>query len=113
MSRFYQDGQHLDYTPDADVPGGAIRQIAGLAGIANVDIPADVTGALCVEGVVIVISDGTAAFAEGATVGYDESADRAVAAGAGDYDIGIALYAVAATDGLEVKVALNKQDAIA
>lgn len=110
MSYYHSTGEHLDYTPNVDVPGGSIRQVAGKAGIANVDLPANEVGALCIRGTVKVISDGTNAFSDGEVVGYDESADRAVVAGGGDYNIGVSVGAVAATNGLEVTVLLNGQD---
>lgn len=105
MSYYHSSGEHLDYTPNADVTAGAIRRVGGQAGVANVDIPADTTGALAVRGTVKVPNSGIA-FADGALVGYDEATDTAVATTTGDYDIGRAVGAHGAGDA-EVVVLLN------
>lgn len=104
MSYYHSSGEHLDYTPSADVPAGSIRQVAGVAGIANVALPADEVGALAIRGTVRVPNSGIT-FADGVVVGYDEAADEAVAAGTGDYDIGTSVGDVGTTD--EVTVLLN------
>lgn len=104
MSSFHSSGEHLDYTPTEDTAAGSIRQVAGVAGIANVDLPADEVGALAIRGTVKVPNSGVA-FIDGAIVGYDEAADEAVAAGGGDYDIGTSVGAAGTTD--EVVVLLN------
>lgn len=110
MNSYHSEGFHLDYTPEEDVPGGSIRQIAGQAGIANCDLEAGEVGALCVVGTVRV-DKGAVEFLDGVTVGYDTATEQAVAAGTGDFDIGKAVgdWAAGAS---QVIVLLNAEGTI-
>ena len=106
---FRHPGQAIDYTPSgADVAAGQVIQVGGLVGVANVDIADGVLGALQVEGVfdVTKASGGGVTFAAGATVGWNNTTNTAVAAGTGNFDIGVAVEAAADADAF-VRVKIN------
>jgi len=70
---FVHDGNSIDYTPAADVAAGDVIVQGDLVGVAKLDIPADVLGALAVTGVFDfpkATGVGTA-IAAGATVYWD------------------------------------------
>ena len=50
-AQLVQDGRTIDYTPSAFTAAGSVVVQGDLIGIANLDIPAGVLGALAVEGV--------------------------------------------------------------
>ena len=75
-------------------------------GVADNDIAANELGAVRVAGVYLIDNPDDTAFAQGATVGWDATNGKAVASGAGDYDIGTA-YAVYVAGTLAVEVAIN------
>ena len=109
MARYVQQGDKLDVTFGATTASGALISIAGKIGI--VDPKSDGSayesgemGSATIVGVVELVNSGVV-FADGATVGYDESADEAVAGGAGDLDAGTCVGGASATD--PVRVLLN------
>ncbi len=106
-NQFKQHGVFADYTPGAAVTAGDIVDGVGIGvGIADNDIAANELGALRVAGVYLIDNPDETAFAQGATVGWDATNGKAVAGGAGDYDIGTA-YAVYVAGTLLVDVAIN------
>ena len=123
MISFYQNGKSIDYTPAADVAAGTIVALKGLVGITKLDIPANVKGALCIEGI-FAVPKKNEAFAAGLPVWFDANGDpQGGVAGSGaatqiggdsqasgDVLLGIAVIAAAAADQF-VYVALNKFDA--
>jgi predicted RecA/RadA family phage recombinase len=108
MNSFYQSGVFADYTAVlADVEPGEIVDGVGIGvGIADNLIPNGTLGALRVAGVYKIDNPDDTAFAHGVTVGWDATNEKAVGAGAGDYDIGTAYAAYVAGD-LVVQVAIN------
>ena len=110
MNTFYQPGFYVDYTPSgSDVVAGDILTgvgPAGGAGVADNDIADGEKGALHVAGIYWIDNPDDTAFAQGATVGYDATNKKAVAGGAGDFDIGGAAYLYAAGS-LKVAVWIN------
>ena len=106
-NQFKQQGVFADYTPGAAVTAGDIVDGVGIGvGVADNDIAANELGAVRVAGVYLIDNADDTAFAQGATVGWDATAGKAVVAGAGDYDIGTA-YAVYVAGTLLVDVAIN------
>ena len=76
---FVHDGSAIDYTPGAVVAAGAVVVQGDLVGVAKLDIPANVQGALAVDGVFDfpkATGVGTA-IAAGATVYWDEADQEA------------------------------------
>ncbi len=70
---FVQDGNSIDYTPAADVSAGDVVVQTDLIGVAKLDIPANIQGALAVVGVFDFpkATGGGTAIAAGATVYWD------------------------------------------
>ncbi len=58
-ANYYQRGEAIDYTPEADVAAGTIVQIGNLIGVTKLDIPADDLGALALVGVYTLATGGT------------------------------------------------------
>ena len=106
-NQFKQHGVFADYIPGTAVTAGDIVDGVGIGvGVADNDIAANELGAVRVAGVYLIDNPDDTAFAQGATVGWDATNGKAVAAGAGDYDIGTA-YAVYVAGTLLVDVAIN------
>ena len=108
MNSFFQSGVFADYTAVlADVAPGEIVDGVGIGvGIADNLIANGTLGALRVAGVYKIDNPDDTALANGATVGWDATAEKAVVAGAGDYDIGT-VYSVYVAGELFVQVAIN------
>jgi predicted RecA/RadA family phage recombinase len=123
MISFYQNGKSIDYTPAVDVAAGTIVVQKGLVGITKLDIPANVKGALCIEGI-FAVPKKNEAFVAGLPVWFDANGDpqggtagtgAATQVGgdaqvSGDVLLGTAVIAAVAADQF-VYVALNKFDA--
>ncbi len=68
QARFIQDGEAIDYTPNADVPAGKVVVVGARVGVSKVPIPANTLGALATEGLFDavkvngVINDGAAVY---------------------------------------------------
>jgi len=106
-NQFKQHGVFADYTPGVAVTAGDIVNGVGIGvGVADNDIAANELGAVRVAGVYLIENPDDTAFAQGATVGWDATAGKAVAAAAGDYDIGT-VYSVYVAGALQVQVAIN------
>lgn len=98
---YYQDGDTLDYTPDAAVLSGEVRQLAdGRAAIAVTDIASGVKGAFRVSGVVKVAKTTSMVFLDGGRVYWDHSANKAHYKKVNDRDfyIGVAVGDAASAD---------------
>ncbi len=111
---YYQDGDTLDYTPSgADVEAGQVINLGdGLVGVAPRDFADGVAGAVQVRGVVKATkAAGSITFGVGDQVDWDDTGNTAVATG-GDFRLGVAAYAAAATDD-HVYVILNQNVATA
>lgn len=106
---YRQQAAAIDYTPSgAAAAAGEVVQVGGLIGVANKEIADGELGALQIEGAfdVTKASGGGITFTAGATVGWDNTGNTAVAAGTGDFDIGSAVAAAADADAF-VRVKLN------
>ena len=74
----YQEGEALDYTPDAAVSGGEVRQLAdGRAGVCPVDIASGALGAIQTCGVYTVAKTTSMVILDGGAVYWDHSANKA------------------------------------
>lgn len=109
MSRFHKDGNEINFVAAGTEVVGGLIQIAGTVGIVNPthDGANPAAGDDCVariKGIVEVPNSGIAP-ADGTEIGYNQGADTAVAAGAGDFNIGRAVGAHTANDS-HVKVLL-------
>ncbi len=77
-ANFYQCGEALDYTPDADVLGGEVRQMSdGRAGVVPVDVKSGIKGAIQTEGVYLIAKTTSMVFLDGGKVFWDHSANKA------------------------------------
>jgi predicted RecA/RadA family phage recombinase len=103
MNYYYKGATELDIVAGADVSAGTIHQAAGKAGILSNDAANGETVSITISGQVRM--DTAAAFTDGAVVGYDEATNTAVAGGAGDFDMGVAVGTT--TAGQTVIVLLN------
>lgn len=83
----YQDGCSLDYTPDAAVSGGEVRQLAdGRAGVVPVDVASGALGSIQTEGVFTVLKTANIVFLDGGKVFWDHSANTATFKSVSDRD---------------------------
>ena len=99
LAKYIQDGKYIDYTPTVDITAGDIVVIGSIVGIANHDIAAGETGigAICIEGVIEVPTDGTAITA-GAVVYWNATAKQATLTSTGNTLMGKSITAATATD---------------
>lgn len=114
--KFYKDGAVLEHTPSADVTGGQVLRIGGLAGVALNDIDYDLseTGSVQIEGIAAVRNTACAGNV-GDNVWWDENGtavDTSTGActtigSAGDFWMGTLAKALVATDKVAY-VHLNK-----
>lgn len=51
VATFVQEGDRIDYTPEADVAAGTVVDLGTFVGISLVPIPANTLGCLSIEGV--------------------------------------------------------------
>jgi predicted RecA/RadA family phage recombinase len=110
---YRQEGEVLDYVPDADITAGEVIQLrSGLAAVfpTGVDFDTLQTGAGIVEGVVRLDKTANIVLPEGVQVFWDHSANTATYASANDRDflVGYAVAPAAAAD-TYVDVMLNKK----
>lgn len=105
MARKVRSDEVLHWTADAAYTAGTlIQHDTGKIGVVVNDVESGAECALEI-GVQVEVDNSGVIFAAGATVGYDQSADNAVAAAGGDFDIGKAVNAATATE--KVLVLLN------
>lgn len=103
MATFIQEGVYLDHTPEAALAQGDVVAIEDdFFGVAIAAIPANVQGALAVQGVFEFVSDGV--IAAGALVYWNSGTSKVSATPADNCYIG---RAVAAASGNLCRVALN------
>ena len=77
-ANFYQDGCALDYTPDAAVSGGEVRQMSdGRAGVCVVDIASGIQDAIHTRGVYTIAKTSGIVILDGGRVFWDHSANAA------------------------------------
>lgn len=110
---FRQEGEMLDYVPDADITAGEVIQLrSGLAAVfpTGVDYDTSETGAGIVSGVVRLDKTANIVLLEGVRVFWDHSANTAtyVAANDRDFYVGIAASDTTASQ-TYVDVILNRQ----
>lgn len=109
VAEYVQDGEVVDYTPDAATLGGTIVQVRdGRAGVVCSDIAAGAKGSARVTGIVDVDKTASINLLDGGKVYWDHSASKAHFKPVADRDfyLGAAAEDAAATD-TKVKVALN------
>jgi len=108
-ARFVHDGNLVDYTPGSAVTAGDVVVQGELVGVAKVDIPANVLGALAVTGVFDfpkATGTGTAITA-GANCYWDAANQRATTTATGNKLIGKCVKAAADADAL-VRIRLSQ-----
>ena len=108
---FYQDGFSLDYTPDAAVLAGEVRQLPdGRAGVVPTEEAISTLGAIQTQGVYILLKTAAVNILAGGRVFWDHSANTATFRAVNDRDfyVGVAVED-SLTAATTVKVALNVQ----
>ena len=106
MKNFKQVGDHMDYTPTADVASGAMVLVGTKVGIAIADIPANTTGALRMTGVASYAKKAADAPAQGAALYWDNTAKNLTVTASGNTYAGFA-FAAAAGAATTVDIKLN------
>jgi len=109
-SQAYARGDRIDYTPGSAVAAGEVVHVGnGLVGIANTAISASTLGSLQVEGIAYFRKEagGGVTFAVGENPGWDETNNRAVAPGSGEFALNGKVIATAADADDYVLVKLN------
>ena len=104
-ARFIHEGKAIDYTPTTDMPAGTVVVLGDRVGIAMVDIPANVLGAVQTVGVFDFEKDNTV-IPLYSKVYWNATAKKATVTATGNTLLGIALTATIAADAL-VRVRLN------
>lgn len=104
---FVQQGDAVDFTPDADLPAGSVVVQGELVGITKHDSKANSLGAICVEGVFDVDKDPTASISAGARVYWDATNNQAVTVATGNKLLGKAILA-AGVDTTAVRLRLSQ-----
>jgi predicted RecA/RadA family phage recombinase len=104
-ARLIHEGKAIDYTPTADIRAGTVIVLGDRVGIAMVDLPANVLGALQLVGVFDFEKDNTVIPLYG-KVYWNVGTKKATVTATGNILLGIALAATIATDTL-VRVRLN------
>jgi len=105
MARKVKSDDTINWVADADYTAGTlIEHASGKVGVIVNDVLSGETCTLELN-VTVEIDNSGVIFADGATVGYDQSADNAVVAAGGDFDCGKAVQAATATQ--KVLVMLN------
>ncbi len=103
------DQERLDHTPGSALTIGEIISMGGIVGCVTSPegIAASALGAVAVKGIFRILKDGTAGptFAQGVQVDWDNTNKLAVAAGTGDFTLGVCTKAaLTGDDGVEVKI---------
>lgn len=107
MKNFVQEGKSLEFVAVAAETSGDFVDANGIIGVAAVDMAIGETGVLSIVGVYKVPNPDSVVFAQGATVGYVKASNKAIAGGAGDYDIGKAFKASSGAEDVEVLLPLG------
>ena len=110
MANYLQDSRHVNIQLAAETAAGALVEIGSTIGI--VDSKPDGTnwaigelGSISIRCIVEVDNSGVV-LAYGAAVGYDATADEAVAAAGGDFDAGVCVNPGGATATDKVQILL-------
>ena len=99
-AEYYQKGDSIDYTPEANVAAGDVVFLGDLVGVAKLDIKPGELGALALVGVYEIATSGTAIEA-GALVFVDPATGKTCAESApGAVKFGHAVAAAGTTDTL-------------
>ena len=107
FAQAYQcDPDHIDYTPSSAVGVGDVVVLGDLFCIADRPIPANVKGALSVEGAFILPKACGSAISAGTTVYWDATNNVITATAGSNKRAGNAIETAASSDVL-VKVAIN------
>lgn len=94
MKNSIQSGKVMTVVaPSGGVISGRPYLVGSLVGVATGNAAEGAEYELVLEGVVKLAKAGATVIAQGAKVGWDDTAKLVVAAGAGDYDIGHAFQA--------------------
>lgn len=107
-TRFIHDGDSIDHTPGSPVAAGDVIVLGNCVAVAKRDIPANVVGALAVEGVFDFpkATGGFTALGAGVIVYWNVGAQQATATAGGNALIGKTVRAAADADGI-VRVRLS------
>ena len=107
MKNYVKEGKQMPYTPGADVESGRAVQVGTLVGITTGKILNGEEGELSMVGVFAIPNPDSVAIGQGVAVGYVVASHKVIAAGAGDFDIGVAHRASSGSDDLEVLLPLG------
>ncbi|MBX3422011.1 MAG: DUF2190 family protein [Pirellulaceae bacterium] len=107
FAQFVQQGEAIDYTPNADLSAGSVVVQGDLVGITKRDIKAGQLGAISVEGVFDIAKEPTAPIAAGAKLYWDAGNDQAVTTATGNKLLGKAV-AAAGVNSATVRVRLSQ-----
>ena len=80
-ARYYQRGESIDYTPEADVAAGDVVRLGKLVGVAKLDIKAGELGALALTGVYEIAKASDVEFTAGELVAYNGTTGEVVKTG--------------------------------
>ena len=104
-AEYYQKGDSIDYTPEANVAAGDVVFLGDLVGVAKLDIKAGELGALALSGVYRVVKGSETAEA-GAPVYWNSESGQATFTQGSNKRMGT-LVADAATDDAVCLVKIN------
>lgn len=106
VSTYQHDPDHIDYTPSSAVAVGDVVVLGDLIGIADRPIPANVKGALAVEGAFTFPKASGSAINAGTTVYWDATNSVITATAGSNKRAGFAIETAASADVI-VRVAIN------
>lgn len=114
LATYVQDGESIDYTPNAAVAAGDVVVQGDLIGVARTPIAANALGSLAVEGVfdIAKATGAGSAIAAGVTVYWDAANKVATATSVGNKQLGKVIRASADADAT-VRVKLDSMAAAA
>jgi predicted RecA/RadA family phage recombinase len=98
IARYVQKGESIDYTPVTDVAAGDVVVIGNIVGIAKLDIPANILGALSLTGIYEVVKD-TTVIGLGTKVYWNATNKKATATATNNTAVGLAVSASGSADG--------------
>lgn len=107
-AKFHAEGDTLDYTPPAAMEAGDMVKIGTSLGVAQNDIPANIKGAVRVNGIFRITTALGAAVTLGAEYDVVVASGTAVAAAGGDADIKIFAAANGTANDTEIPFFINK-----
>lgn len=95
---FVHDGFSIDYMPGAAVAAGEVVVQGDLVGVAKLDIPGGVLGALAVSGVFDFAKAGGVAYTVGQILYWDDAGNVVTATASGNKLLGKVVRAAASAD---------------